>query len=431
MDFLKWKLNKLEPHEQIDNIVSDFVQVSDSELAGYIVRSGAYEYRDPYTNELTIKYKDGENLKEVYTNLDHAIAMGSRQADSHVERDDRMIGYFDTFEYVPKGEIGKYGEKDIDPKHDRIHAVLHTKEDIEKISDLKEFNALPVSASYDDLGYADKQIVGKVHHIAVSLNKNERDRCSTAGGSSCNVSLRNDFITSNIEAHDHTDEVILTESDDINNGVSSADTTPVMEGSQPPTNKNESEGTMGKNKEKDMDKKEDETEDEMEEKEEDMNNNIPHPTPKAQEEQLMHNQGTPDFEAQIQAEIKKRVDLITKQFEEQMIQKQKDMEDAKEANDLKELLITPAYGGSLEQVKDMSLDQLKSTKAYIESTKYFQDFQRAQEPSSQDINKQIFTKEVSDYVNAGKDPWSGIKACDFMKDAIAKGRITQDFLFEK
>jgi len=169
-----------------DDITSDFIQVNDSTLAGYVVRSGPYQYGEK------IKYKNGKNLKTAY-NIPYAIAYGSREADSHTEADDRMIGYFDNFVHVPKGHSGVYGDNDIDDKYDRIHSVLHTSKPIEELSDLKEFKNLPVSGSYEDLGEGDHQVVGKVYHIAVSLNANEKDRCSTAGGPSCNVSLKNDF----------------------------------------------------------------------------------------------------------------------------------------------------------------------------------------------------------------------------------------------
>lgn len=195
---------------RIENDFVPFTRVNDSMLGGYITRDG------PFLYEKEVKYKEWKNIKDIYGNTTHMIAYGSKTADSHTERNDRMIGYFDNFVLVPKGEKGPYPDKDgnyIDNRFNRVATQLHTNKDAVDLSDLdkEDLIHLPVSASYDDIGKGNLQHISKLRHGAVSLNKNEMDRCSTLNGSSCNMSLISDFI----EVLNETEQGSVIENDPI------------------------------------------------------------------------------------------------------------------------------------------------------------------------------------------------------------------------
>jgi hypothetical protein len=180
-------------HTYIETDFMPFTRVNDLTFGGYFTRDGEFLYGN------TIKYKDWDNIQDVYGNVDHLIAYGSKKPDSHIEGEERFIGYFDTFELVPKGEKGPYPDKDgkyIDERFNRVAVKFHPNKDLKDLTDLQgdQVVQLPVSASYDDIGKGTIQHISKLHHGAVSLNKNELDRCSTLGGSACNLSLIQDFI---------------------------------------------------------------------------------------------------------------------------------------------------------------------------------------------------------------------------------------------
>ena len=407
-----------------DFITTDFQVINDSTLGGYVVRDGAFPYRDPNTGEKVVKYKDWDNLKEAYGNIDKAIAYGSKYQDSHYESDSRMLGYWDNFKFVERGMPGIYAQEgvpshdpnynkrmDIDEKHNRVWSRLNTNKDITELSDLKpeDLRNLPVSASYDDLGVGNKQKVGKIHHIAVSLNKNEQDRCSQMG-TACNVSIMD-------TTHDHSliEVESATDSDTNNKGVLRADF------SQPPKKKNKKEkAKMGKKK-KDKDAEEDEEEvveeDTIEEDVADGENKImtggekKYPKGKVEgddpevEEKI---KGSPYGSPKGQKigakgkdliEIDAVKDMIAEGIKEgikEAMKPYKEQADAKESADFREILVKEPYGYSEDYLKDKSLTKLTDIKEDFEQSKAYKDFvEKADDFGGiSDVNKSLFEEGV-------------------------------------
>lgn len=370
-----------------DFVTTDFQVINDSTLGGYIVRDGPFDYNG------IVKYKDWKNLKEAYGSLQKVIAFGSREQDSHTEQDDRMIGYFDDFKFIEKGQTGIYGENDVDENYNRIWGRLHTSKDIEDLSDLEldDLRNLPVSASYDDYGYGDKQIIGKIHHIAVSLNKNERDRCSTAGGTPCNVSLSQD--------HDHNLKEATTIADnDIKQGVLRADF------SQPPTNKTKKMSTMENEKNKDQPEQEKDmsSTEKTEEEDEEVYD-------KEKKKDTAFDMDTINkiVEEKIKASIKAEPQVDMSEFKAivDYLKSEKEAIETKKVQDLKEILIKPPYNYKEDSIKEMSLQELEHAKKLREMQSDFQPISGG----ATEINKEIFMK-LSDFTpNMGYDPWAKVR----------------------
>lgn len=378
-------LVKTQPNMRNDLITTDFVRVNDSTLSGYIVRSGPYLYPDG------VKYKDGQNLKETYENIQHAIAYGSKVQDSHTERDDRFIGYFDNFKYFPMGAPGVYGENDIDDKYDRIHAELHTSKDISELSDLEEFIGLPVSASYEDLGSGNQQKIGRIHHIAVSLNANEQDRCSTLGGTPCNVSLA---INKDLVQSMNQEE-----------GVLRADF------SQPPLIKNKETITMAEKKEEVKDKEDmDNSYDEKDEKEMSVRKKKEGDSEMTEDKTSKKDMEPKMDMSEISKLIAQEVSKITADMSKELevLKAQEIVRQNKKANDLRDVLSKEPYGFTEDFMKDLSLEELQEKKDLIENTKIFKDYIENLNSktsiennsiASQDINKKLFDEtKVKDFI---------------------------------
>ena len=424
-ELIKSKLKKKDFEIVSDFITTDFHVINDSTLGGYVVRDGGFEYgKDDHGNPI-VRYKDGENLKDVYGNLNYAIAYGSRYQDSHYEADNRMIGYWDKFKYIPKGTPGIYHTEekpDIDENYNRVWARLNTSKDITELSDLSPENLinLPASASYEDLGKGNKQIVGQVYHIAVSLNKNEQDRCSTLQGTPCNVSLIQDH--SLIEAESAADNDIT-----INNGVLRADF------SQPPTNKKKDDANMGKNKKEEEPKIEEDTVEPTEE-EKDMKTTDEGEAPpyeKEEKEPLLEeeNESKPKKKDLVEIPIKTFEDLQQRivQLEESakrsedLLSKYKEENEVKEAKDFEELaavLEKEPYSVPKETIEGKDLAWLKDKKDFLDSLPMIQDFFKEKALTHEDVNKYLF-----DFEPQSQDPMDLV-----FNDAQQKGKIALDFI---
>jgi len=152
-------------------------------MHGPITRAGPFDY------EGEILFKDWNNLKDVFSKIDHVPVIGSKGVDSHLDTDDRIIGFAHNF---------KLNE---DTK--QVLADVETFKEIEELSDLENPSDLPVSIGFKDEGEGKIQKITGIKHLAMSLNGLEQDRCSSAGGLSCTVSKKTgktsdsyDFYTS-------------------------------------------------------------------------------------------------------------------------------------------------------------------------------------------------------------------------------------------
>ena len=146
-------------------------------MHGFITRSGEFDYGPE-----GIKKKDWNNLKEIFGEYGHFPMFGKKGYGSHGESYDNLLGFTHNWEFFEPGEIDKDGH---------IYAEQMFFDDIYNLSDLEDPNNLPVSIGFIDLGEGDLQKISKLRHLAVSLNKLEGDRCSTAGGIGCNISIKN------------------------------------------------------------------------------------------------------------------------------------------------------------------------------------------------------------------------------------------------
>jgi hypothetical protein len=150
----------------------------DFTMEGYMTRSGEFDYRAEGEG---IKTKTPENLKWVAENTEHVPVFGKRTMGSHKESETSLIGFAHNFNYIPPGQIDEYAH---------IHGEAEMFYDIHDLSDLDDPNDLSVSFGFDDAGYGGVQEITKLHHLAVSLNNTEKDRCSTLGGPSCTIRIK-------------------------------------------------------------------------------------------------------------------------------------------------------------------------------------------------------------------------------------------------
>lgn len=143
-------------------------------MHGVVTRSGKFVYLDG------VRFKDWGNIKEQFNEHDYLPVIGSKTPDSHLDIAERIIGFGWNFKPNDMTE-----EMEFD---------LEYFDDIKNISDLEDPNDLPVSLGFRDdapLGSGTQKITN-LHHIAVSLNANEVDRCSVSGGTACTVSIKTD-----------------------------------------------------------------------------------------------------------------------------------------------------------------------------------------------------------------------------------------------
>lgn len=148
----------------------------DFTMEGMLTRSGEFDYR---AEGQGIKIKTPENLKWIAENTDHVPVFGKRERGSHQESEYSLIGFAHQFTYIPVGEVDDYAH---------IYGKTELFKDIKDLSDLENPRELPVSFGFDDIGEGGVQKIIRLHHLAVSLNKIERDRCSTMNGPSCTIS---------------------------------------------------------------------------------------------------------------------------------------------------------------------------------------------------------------------------------------------------
>jgi hypothetical protein len=156
--------------------VSDFQTVDDSMvLHGTITRGGAFEYKNGVNVpgfDKPVLFKDYKQLKGVFQKYGHLPAF-----DSHGEH--RIVGFATNWEY--------------DDKRKLVDADVHVFPEIEEELSINgnDGKDIPVSIRMNDMrsDHAAMQDITDVLHLAVSLDKTDRDRCSTAGGHSCRVSL--------------------------------------------------------------------------------------------------------------------------------------------------------------------------------------------------------------------------------------------------
>jgi hypothetical protein len=411
-DFLKDKLEKIKKVEyeiQNDFITTDFQVINDTSLGGYVVRDGPYQYGTDAQGKPIVKYKKWDNLKEAYGSLNKVIGYGSRYNDSHYEADDRMIGYWDTFKLIPKGTKGPT-EPYVDEKYNRVWSKLNTHKDILELSDLdlEDLKKLPVSSSYQDLGEGDQQIVGKVFHIATSLNKTEQDRCSSMDGTPCNVSPIGDTIhDQNIKGDNKP-----THDFDNNNGVLSADL------SQPPTNKKKNDAKdMPKEKKKEPEVEQDtikEPTEDIEPTEDAMKTTDKGAAPSYEKEdkkplleenadetapnQPTKKKDTIEVPIETMEDLLKRMDDLESKAKENepmltKIAEDNKAKDAKDFEDLQESLQKEPYNVPKDTIEGKDLAWLKDKKDFLDSLPMIQDFIREQPLTHEDVNKHLFDFE--------------------------------------
>ena len=152
--------------------VTKFNRTDSTTMDGVITRSGQFKYDDG------IRIKDWDNLVEVFGKIEFLPVYGSVQPDSHKEKEERLIGFAHDFRPDHKTEL--------------MYADVEFLDDIKNLSDLEDPKDLPVSIAFNDLtpvGAGTSNIAG-VHHLAVSLNANEKDRCSSMGGHACIINTK-------------------------------------------------------------------------------------------------------------------------------------------------------------------------------------------------------------------------------------------------
>lgn len=149
----------------------DMVSGEDSSVYyGRVTRGGPFLYPEGWKN------KDYNNLKENFQKTSHLPIFGSRVYGSHNEEKPttHLVGFSTDWEYD-------------DPNKD-IFGYQYFFDDVKKLSNLKNPIELPVSIKFDDVGHGNRQEIAGLHHLAVSLNKLEDDRCGLEGGKACTIS---------------------------------------------------------------------------------------------------------------------------------------------------------------------------------------------------------------------------------------------------
>jgi len=155
---------------------------------GRITRGGPFLYPDGW------KEKDYKQMKPLFQKTDHLPIFGSQVYGSHDEKKEttHLIGFATNWEY--------------DDLNEDIYGYQYFFDDVNKLSNLKEPTELPISIKFDDVGQGNQQFLTGLHHLAVSLNKLEDDRCGLEGGKACTISPVWDLsiITGNVsDSDDH------------------------------------------------------------------------------------------------------------------------------------------------------------------------------------------------------------------------------------
>lgn len=159
---------------EFNDITLDFKDTEDfTILHGPITRAGPFEYEKEGMQ--VIYYKDWDNIKKVfkqhkYIPLKASVKQGSHHAD--------ILGY--ATNWKPNN------------KTQQMFADVVLIKDIDKLTDiLYPENGYAVSIGFKDDVQDNVQWIEYIDHLAMSLSNADKDRCSTANGLSCNVSVKN------------------------------------------------------------------------------------------------------------------------------------------------------------------------------------------------------------------------------------------------
>ena len=148
---------------------------------GRVTRGGPFLYPDGW------KEKDYKQMKPLFQKTDHLPIFGSRTYGSHAEEKPttQLVGFATNWEY--------------DDLNEDIFGYQYFFDDVNKLSNLKKPIELPISIKFDDAGQGNQQVITGLHHLAVSLNKLEDDRCGLEGGKACTISpVRDNLIKTGI-----------------------------------------------------------------------------------------------------------------------------------------------------------------------------------------------------------------------------------------
>lgn len=154
----------------------DLVSGEDSSVYyGRVTRGGPFLYPEGW------KYKDYKQVKALVKNTSHVPIFGSQTYGSHSEEKPttHLIGFGTDWEF--------------DDQNEDIFGKQYFFDDMKNLSNLKNPVELPVSFKFDDAGQGNQQKLTRLHHLAVSLNKLEDDRCGLAGGKACTISPVGDY----------------------------------------------------------------------------------------------------------------------------------------------------------------------------------------------------------------------------------------------
>lgn len=187
-------LNQLQKIFSQMGLATDFAE-PEVILKGTITRGGYFLYPEGWQK------KNYYQLKEVYEKYGHIPAYAAVGGKGHNEEE--LIGFGYDWEFVDPND--EYPDGYINAKiylfNDVIDKYGLSKNDLVNV---------PVSISqWDDADHSqtDEQYITDLFHIAVSLDKSMRDRCSLGGGYPCRVSIIEDGIKNDImyEGMDYED----------------------------------------------------------------------------------------------------------------------------------------------------------------------------------------------------------------------------------
>lgn len=155
---------------------------------GRITRGGPFLYPDGW------KKKDYKQMKPLFQKTDHLPIFGSQEYGSHNEdkKTTHLVGFSTNWEY--------------DDLNEDIYGYQYFFDDVNKLSNLKSPIELPVSIKFDDSGQGNQQVITGLHHLAVSLNKLEDDRCGLEGGKACTISPVRDNLNKTGVGSDSDDQ---------------------------------------------------------------------------------------------------------------------------------------------------------------------------------------------------------------------------------
>ena len=172
---------KHRPKKRTDLDFFDFVDDFPTYF-GRITRAGPFKYPDG------IRHKKYDNLKELFSRIDHLPLYGSRIYGSHDEDKPttELIGFMHNW-------VLNDNNKD-------IFSDIEYFKDIKELSDLKNPEDLDISLKFNVADPNSKvQDITELIHGAVSLNKLETNRCASVEGyGSCTTSTKtSDFRDTN------------------------------------------------------------------------------------------------------------------------------------------------------------------------------------------------------------------------------------------